>query len=74
MVRTVWPTAIQNRAQAVFDADDGIFSADHMDLVPVNIDGERAVFCGECGKIAPTNPDNDLCAPCERATPRKDEQ
>jgi len=70
----VWPSKTQNRLQAMFDADDGIGSADFPEFLPRNADGEPALFCGECGKIGPTNPDNDVCAQCENCLiqPTKD--
>ena len=58
--RLVWPTVLQSQAQAVFDAEDGRYS-------PECPSPSGADYCGECGRIASLNPDNDLCQPCAAA-------
>jgi hypothetical protein len=42
-------------------------SPDHPDLVPLDADREPLTYCGECGRIVPTDPDNDFCADCAEA-------
>lgn len=52
-----WPTVAQQKMQAAFDAEDGRYSPD---FPPPN----GRTYCGECGLIANTDPDNDVCQPC----------
>jgi hypothetical protein len=63
----LWPTECQQRAQAMFDADKGLFVADYPEFHPTDADGEPIPFCGECGRVRPCNPENDLCSGCEAA-------
>lgn len=44
------------------DVAQGIYSPGHD---PYDTQGRPIDYCGECGRIASCNPDNDICANCE---------
>lgn len=67
----IWPTEIQNQAQAMFDAKEELGRAEYECFLPTDANGEPVNFCGECGKVGPTNSDNDVCAECEQKLAEK---